>query len=219
MAYAFCVAIGMLLATFIALRQPPSPGLSPAIRARVVRAALLGAVFGAYALEIPAAVWGFGPEGRVDVLPLGGRTILGGLLGGWLAVEWQKSALDVRVATGDGFALPLAVAVACGRVGCMLSGCCAGIVDNGQHLWSRASILGIDGQPRFPTQPIEALFHATAALVVAAAGAGPFDSHVGTLALVNLLVAGVADRLRAAATDRLDRAEAAWQEASSLAER
>jgi DNA-binding MurR/RpiR family transcriptional regulator len=56
-------------------------------------------------------------------------------------------------------------------------------------------------------------------LVVAAAGAGPFDSHVGTLALANLLVAGVADRLRAAATDRLDRAEAAWQDGGSLAER
>jgi DNA-binding MurR/RpiR family transcriptional regulator len=56
-------------------------------------------------------------------------------------------------------------------------------------------------------------------LVVAAAGAGPFDSHVGTLALMNLLVAGVADRLRAAATDRLDRAEAAWQASNSLSDR
>jgi DNA-binding MurR/RpiR family transcriptional regulator len=56
-------------------------------------------------------------------------------------------------------------------------------------------------------------------LVVAAAGGGPFDSHVGTLALFNLLVAGVADRLRAAATDRLDRAEAAWQGSGSLNDR
>ena len=37
-------------------------------------------------------------------------------------------------------------------------------------------------------------------LVIAAAGAGPFDSHVGTLSLCNLLVAGTADRLRAVAT-------------------
>lgn len=50
-------------------------------------------------------------------------------------------------------------------------------------------------------------------LVVAAAGSGPFDSHVGTLALFNLLVAGVADLLRAAATDRLDRMETAWRSA------
>ena len=56
-------------------------------------------------------------------------------------------------------------------------------------------------------------------LVVAAAGAGPFDSHVGTLALFNLLVERVADRLRSEATDRLDRAEVAWQEGGALTDR
>lgn len=49
-----------------------------------------------------------------------------------------------------------------------------------------------------------------------AAGAGPFDSYVGALALLNLLVAAVADRLRATATDRLDRVEAAWRAADAL---
>jgi DNA-binding MurR/RpiR family transcriptional regulator len=48
--------------------------------------------------------------------------------------------------------------------------------------------------------------------VVSAAGAGPFDSHVGTLAICNVLVAAVADRMRAAATERLDRLEAEWQQ-------
>lgn len=52
-------------------------------------------------------------------------------------------------------------------------------------------------------------------IVVAAAGAGPFDSHVGTLAVFNVLVTAVADQLRAAATERLDRMEAAWQDALS----
>lgn len=56
-------------------------------------------------------------------------------------------------------------------------------------------------------------------LTVAAAGGGPFDSHVGTLALANVLVAGVADRLRVHAADRLDRTEAAWRAGSSLVER
>ncbi len=50
-------------------------------------------------------------------------------------------------------------------------------------------------------------------LVVAAAGAGPFDSHVGTLAVFNVLATGVADRLRSAATERLDRLESVWQQA------
>jgi DNA-binding MurR/RpiR family transcriptional regulator len=56
-------------------------------------------------------------------------------------------------------------------------------------------------------------------LVIAAAGAGPFDSHVGTLSLCNLLVAGAADRLRAAATQRLDLAESAWQASGALIDR
>ena len=52
---------------------------------------------------------------------------------------------------------------------------------------------------------------AEAWFAVTAEGAGPFDSHVGTLALLHALVAGVADRLRGSATDRLDRLEAAWR--------
>jgi DNA-binding MurR/RpiR family transcriptional regulator len=56
-------------------------------------------------------------------------------------------------------------------------------------------------------------------LVVAAGGAGPFDSHVGTLALVNVIVTGVADALRAVATDRLDRVESAWRHAGALTDR
>lgn len=47
-------------------------------------------------------------------------------------------------------------------------------------------------------------------------GAGPFDSHVGLLALANALLAGVAARLRRSATDRLDQVEAAWRTAGAL---
>ena len=56
------------------------------------------------------------------------------------------------------------------------------------------------------------------ALVVAAASAGPFDSHVGTLALLNYLVIGVAVAQRGGATVRLDRLEAAWRSAGALTE-
>ncbi|HSP29081.1 MAG TPA: MurR/RpiR family transcriptional regulator, partial [Ilumatobacteraceae bacterium] len=54
------------------------------------------------------------------------------------------------------------------------------------------------------------------AFVVEAGSAGPFDSHVGTLALLDLLVADVATALRSSATERLDRLEAAWQRADAL---
>jgi len=65
--------------------------------------------------------------------------------------------------------------------------------------------------------PLAALADRT--FTVAAGGGGPFDSHVGTLALLNVLVAGVADRLRREATQRLDRAEQAWQAGDALTDR
>ena len=59
---------------------------------------------------------------------------------------------------------------------------------------------------------------AEVAFTVAAEGAGVFDSHVGTLALVNALVTGTAARLRRSAADRLDAVEAAWRAADALVE-
>ncbi len=53
---------------------------------------------------------------------------------------------------------------------------------------------------------------------VAAEGAGPFDSHVGSLALANALVTGVAARMRRTATPRLEAVEAAWRDAGALVE-
>ncbi len=57
---------------------------------------------------------------------------------------------------------------------------------------------------------------ADASFTVVAASAGPFDSHVATLALLNAMIAAVADKLRSSATDRLDRIEAAWRSAGAL---
>lgn len=57
---------------------------------------------------------------------------------------------------------------------------------------------------------------ATVTFTVTAEGAGPFDSHVGTLALVNAIATGVARRLRRPAAARLDRVEQAWRHADAL---
>jgi|SRR2546428_3055593 len=51
-----------------------------------------------------------------------GKTIVGGILGGTLAVEWTKRRIGVTTRTGDLFALPLCAAIAIGRIGCFLSG-------------------------------------------------------------------------------------------------
>jgi DNA-binding MurR/RpiR family transcriptional regulator len=65
-----------------------------------------------------------------------------------------------------------------------------------------------------PLSPLAAL--ASVSFAVAAEGAGPFDSHVGTLALFDLLVGQAAERLRESAVDRLERVESAWAEGHAL---
>jgi len=57
---------------------------------------------------------------------------------------------------------------------------------------------------------------AAVAFDVTAGSLSPFDSHVGTLALLNLFVAATAGRLRDSAGARLEAIEAAWKAHASL---
>ena len=52
--------------------------------------------------------------------------------------------------------------------------------------------------------------------LVTAGSIGPFDSHVGTLAVLDLITNSVADALRATAADRLGAIESAWGDAGAL---
>jgi len=87
---------------------------------------------------------------------LGGRTLIGGLICGWMAVEIAKRRLGIRRSTGDLFALALPAGEAVGRIGCFFNGCCFGVSSNVpwavyQHgawrhpaqLYSAATALGI----------------------------------------------------------------------------
>lgn len=91
-----------------------------------------------------------------------GKTIMFGLVGGYFGVELAKWALGIRIKTGDSFAVPVAVAVGIGRLGCLSAGCCYGTVTS--LPW------GIDfgdGLVRHPTQIYETTFHLAAAVVLA----------------------------------------------------
>lgn len=161
------VAIGLLAATAAARWQRNPTGLDADRRSRLMLAAAGGSILGAYLLQLPADLFGFSapppPGASGDALPLGGRTVLGGLLGGWFAVEFAKRALGIRQPTGDGFALPLAIALGCGRLGCLAAGCCAG--ERCEAAWWAAT--DAEGRSRVPVQAIEALFHGIAALTLA----------------------------------------------------
>lgn len=128
----------------------------------VVAAAIGGAAVGSkllFWLEDPAetlAHW------RDPLFLLGGKTVVGALVGGLIAVELTKRAIGVTARTGDLFAVPLAIGIAIGRVGCFLSGLPDRTYGTPSSLpW--AVDFG-DGIPRHPTQLYE-----TIALVALAA--------------------------------------------------
>lgn len=91
-----------------------------------------------------------------------GKTILTGLVGGYLGVEIAKWVLDIRSKTGDSFVVPVAVAIAIGRIGCFQAGCCYG---QPTSLPWGVAFSSVDGQWRHPTQLYESIFHFSAAAV------------------------------------------------------
>jgi phosphatidylglycerol:prolipoprotein diacylglycerol transferase len=170
MIYSACVALGVMLAV-IAVRLVPPDDDTPLDVVRKVRlAALVGAVLGAYLFELPADLFGWAPSGVEPgaghaVL---GRTVLGGILGGWIAVELAKLRLGHRASTGDRFALPLAIGLTFGRIGCTLTGCCPGVPIDPSSPWARLSIVHRD-PPRFPATLLESWFHVLAAIAIVVA--------------------------------------------------
>jgi phosphatidylglycerol---prolipoprotein diacylglyceryl transferase len=111
-----CIAYAAAFCVYLALRKRIGDVLSGDMRWWVIAAATVGAAGGSKLLgilESPQAFW-HGPSS--------GKTIVGGLVGGWLAVEWIKRHFSVNVATGDLFAIPLAIGIAIGRAGCFLTG-------------------------------------------------------------------------------------------------
>jgi phosphatidylglycerol---prolipoprotein diacylglyceryl transferase len=88
----------------------------------VVVAAILGAAIGSrflFLFEDPFRTVAH----RTDfAYLLSGKTILGALLGGTCAVELTKRFLGIDRRTGDLFAIPLALGIAIGRIGCLLAG-------------------------------------------------------------------------------------------------
>lgn len=56
------------------------------------------------------------------------KTIIGGIAGGIIGVEFTKRLLGIRTNTGDGVVVPLIVAIIIGRIGCQLTGVSDGTI-------------------------------------------------------------------------------------------
>jgi phosphatidylglycerol:prolipoprotein diacylglycerol transferase len=84
---------------------------------------------------------------------VGGKTIVGALVFGLISVELSKRYIGLGDSTGDLYAIPLALGIAIGRIGCFLTGLSDNTYGTPTHLpW--AVNFG-DGIPRHPTQLYE----------------------------------------------------------------
>lgn len=162
----FLYSIFMVLAfgAFLLVRRCLPPESSPlsqlGLRERFVLASAAfagGVIFS----KIPFVIASIGQSSGLLAWAADGKTVTAGLVGAYLCVEIAKRLLGIRFKTGDSFALPLAVALMIGRLGCFFNGCCHGIATD--LPW------GIDFQglgPMHPTQIYEVLFHGSMALIL-----------------------------------------------------
>jgi phosphatidylglycerol---prolipoprotein diacylglyceryl transferase len=138
---------------YLWLRRRDGDIVAPETRWSVIVAAAVGGALGSRllaALLQPIALVDHWAE---PLVAFSGKTIVGGLIGGTLAVEWTKRRIGVTTRTGDLFAVPLALGIAIGRIGCFLTGLGDGTFGTPTALWS-----GIDfgdGIARHPTQLYE----------------------------------------------------------------
>lgn len=100
----------------------------------------------------------------------GNRSILGGLLGAWLGVHVTKRLVGYRSRTGDLFAPAVALGMAVGRVGCLLTekpgtptGGGWGITLDAQQAAFTGAVAGV---PLHPSFAYEIVFHLVAFAVL-----------------------------------------------------
>jgi phosphatidylglycerol---prolipoprotein diacylglyceryl transferase len=157
--YPLIMIASVTVAVVLSRRGQAALGLSGRERVGVALGAFCGAMIGAK-LPFVLSDWDGLLSGRAWLD--NGKTIVFGLVGGYFGVELAKALLGIRVKTGDSFAVPVAAAVAIGRLACFVAGCCYGTVTT--LPW------GIDfgdGHRRHPTQLYESAFHLAAALALA----------------------------------------------------
>jgi len=121
---------------------------------------IVGAILGA-AIGSKALYWLEDPLLTIEnwnsyTYLMAGKTIVGGLLGGLIGVEWTKNRIGITRSTGDDMALPLLLGMAIGRIGCFLAG-----MEDHTYGTPTTWITGVDfgdGILRHPTQLYEFAF-------------------------------------------------------------
>jgi phosphatidylglycerol:prolipoprotein diacylglycerol transferase len=147
------LAYTVATALFLWLRRRHGDSLSGSDRLSLVAAVCVGALIGSRLLawiDNPVAQ----SQGIVGLID--GKTLVGGLVGGWIATEMEKRRMGVRQPTGDLYVYPLIAGIAIGRIGCFLSG-----LPDGTYGTATSLPWGVDfgdGIARHPTALYESVF-------------------------------------------------------------
>ena len=101
---------------------PPKP--PPDVRLWLFAGVAVGGLAGAKILQIFEVMFVHTPAAGPVTLEgwLGGKTVVGGMIGAWIATEIVKKVHGIKASTGDLWVFPLIAAVAIGRIGCFLTG-------------------------------------------------------------------------------------------------
>jgi len=147
--------LGFRLYLFLKKRSP-GPRLSWEQNAWILVGCIFGAIIGAKLLawaEAPGLYWALRNDPNFW---FGGKTIVGGLVGGWMGVALAKKIMGITSSTGDLCVYPLILGMCIGRVGCFLTG----LSDNtcGVRTQLPWGVDYGDGIPRHPAQIYEILF-------------------------------------------------------------
>lgn len=152
--YGFFNALGYLAAAVVFYREAKRKQYSFETLLYILFGALLGGLIGS---RLGSALFVYPEYYSKHIFDLlipqvGGKTLVGGLIGGYLGVMIAKKILKFNRSTGDLFAPGLAIGIAIGRIGCYLNGCCYGIPTS--LPWG----VVIKGIARHPTQIYESIF-------------------------------------------------------------
>lgn len=150
--YTVFVLLGLaaaLLVYYLNTRSKPTGGNALYIAIAAATGGIIGAKVPIWVAHLPE-ILAHGAD--IEVL-LSGRTIVGGIIGGVLAVYLTKRKLHITQRLGNYLVPSICIGIFFGRIGCFLAGCCYGTATS--LPWG---VNFGDGILRHPTQLYEALF-------------------------------------------------------------
>ena len=147
--YTLAVAMGGIVGAWLIRSDAREWKVKPGEKRNIYIACLVGSLLGS---ALPAFIAGDFVEWQAFHFLIGPKTIIGGLLFGFVFVALYKRLAAVTYDTSDAFARGTALMMAIGRLGCFAGHCCFGQI---------SPTFGMDfgdGVPRIPIQLIESAF-------------------------------------------------------------